>query len=273
MSALFMLIFFVAIIFFIIGLISPRASLFYIKAREKRTRKLSAKIYGIVVVAAFVCFIAVPTGDSTDSSEKSSATAVSKTESSSIKDTANESTSSGNEEVTTRAYSAVLKPGYYEIGTDIPAGTYSFEIASGNGNVIDIDSEVNLVMGTGSDSMYTKAYKNAELSDGSTLTLSGCSIKVSTKAGEMPLQTRDNSTAKAATLSPGKYTVGTDFQPGYYDITLALGSGNAICQDNGLNAIFSTDSTYGVREYKNVPFEEGYKLDIESVTVKLTPSK
>ena len=171
-----------------------------------------------------------------------------------------------------KSFSATLLPGYYEIGVDIPAGIYNFDIASGKGNVTDINDDVNLVMGNDSDAMYQKSYKNAELADGSTLFVQQCSIKVlSSNAGE--IKKRDNSSAKAVTLSSGKYTAGRDFKIGYYDITLVSGSGNVVCQDNELNAIFSTDKDFGVATYKNVPFKDGYKLDVEGAKIKLTPSK
>lgn len=171
-----------------------------------------------------------------------------------------------------KAFSATLLPGYYEVGVDIPAGTYNFDIASGSGNVTDINDGVNLIMGTGSNDMYQKSYKNAELTNGSTLFLQQCSIKVAS-ANVGTTQKRDNSSAKAATFSSGKYTVGKDFQSGYYDITLASGSGNVICMDNELNAIFTKDKSLGVTTYKNVPFKDGYKLQVEGAKVNLTPSK
>lgn len=172
-----------------------------------------------------------------------------------------------------KAYSATLLSGYYEIGVDIPAGTYDFAIVSGSGNVMTTSGEVNLIMGKQSDDMYQKTYKNAELNSGDTLFIQQCSIKISSQETDASLQKRINSSAKGISLSSGKYTAGKDFQPGYYDITLISGSGNVMCDDNELNAIFSNDNTFGVKEYKNVPFESGYKLDIEGPKVKLTPSK
>lgn len=172
-----------------------------------------------------------------------------------------------------KTFSATLLPGYYEIGVDIPAGTYDFDIASGKGNVTDIEDGINLIMGNDSkNDMYQKSYKNAELTNGSTLFLQQCSIKV-TSSDAGTTQKRDNSTAKAVTFSSGKYTVGKDFQPGYYDITLVSGSGNVICMENQLNSIFSNNKGLGVTAYKNVPFKDGYKLDVEGAKVSLTPSK
>lgn len=173
----------------------------------------------------------------------------------------------------TKAFNATLEPGYYEIGVDIPAGTYDFEIVSGNGNVTTTSGSVNLIMGKQSGDMYQKTYKNAELNAGDSLFVQQCSIKIDTKAADMQIRKRDNSTAKEVNLSSGKYTAGKDFKAGYYDITLVSGSGNVICQDNELNAILGTEDQLGVKTYKNVPFKDGNKLDIEGPKVKLTPSK
>jgi hypothetical protein len=164
-----------------------------------------------------------------------------------------------------------LEAGYYEIGIDIPAGTYDFELVSGSGNVFDIGDSVNLMMGKGEN--FQQSYKNAELKDGNTLVLSQCSIKISSKAVNASLKKRDNTSAKEIVLSSGKYTAGKDFQPGYYDITLVSGSGNVICEDNQLNAMIGSDTSMFVKGYKNVPFKDGNKLDIEGPKVKLTPSK
>lgn len=174
---------------------------------------------------------------------------------------------------TTKVYSSTLLPGFYEVGTDIPAGTYDFKIASGSGNVTSDDGSINLIMGNGDDSMYQKSYKNAELTDGMTLSISQCSIKVSSKEASTEVKKRDNSSAKEFSAASGKYKAGKDFKAGYYDIKLTGGSGNVICTDNGLNAIMSTDSTMGVTEYKNVKFSDGNTLDLEGANVKLIPSK
>ena len=170
-----------------------------------------------------------------------------------------------------KAYASTLEAGYYEIGIDIPAGTYDFELVSGSGNVFDIGDSVNLMMGKGEN--FQQSYKNAELKDGNTLVLSQCSIKISSKAVNASLKKRDNTSAKEIVLSSGKYTAGKDFQPGYYDITLVSGSGNVICEDNQLNAMIGSDTSMFVKGYKNVPFKDGNKLEIEGPKVKLTPSK
>lgn len=245
-----------------------------IEETQKKKKKWPWVVGAIVVIGIIGAAMGGGNNDGVKTSNSgavssNSSTSVSATAASTADTTASTISSSEAEKNT---YSATLLPGYYEIGTDIPAGTYDFEIASGNGNVTDMNDGVNLIMGKQSDDMYQKSYQNAELSDGATLFVQQCSIKVSSSdAGETTA--RDNSSAKEISVASGKYTSGKDFQPGYYDITLDSGSGNVICLDNQLNAIFSEDSAFGVKEYKNVPFKSGSKLDVEGPKVTLTPSK
>lgn len=264
---------FVAFVMFIIAMIKPDKVVFWSK---KKGRGMGC----LYLVAGIVfCIIAGNSGTkgatTTAAGNAGTSSAQSVQANSTTKaSTAQSSAAPSSAAPTTQSYSATLLPGFYEIGTDIPAGTYDFEIASGKGNVTDANDDVNLIMGKDSDSMYQKSYKNAALTDGATLTLSQCSIKISSKDASMPLKKRDNSTAKDfAISSSGKYKAGKDFQPGYYDIKLKSGSGNVICEDNELNAIFSTDSSLGVTEYKNVKFEDGNTLDVEGPGLQLTPSK
>ena len=267
----------VAILFFILALIKPEKFIFW----KKKTRG-SAFLYLIVsIVFIIIASTNSPstTSTSTPSSatnEKTSSVQTSETGTSSAvasKAIASSAAPVSSETTATKAFSTTLLPGYYEIGVDIPSGTYNFEIATGNGNVTDVNDGINLIMGKGSDDMYQKSYKNAELADGSTLFLSQCSIKVSSQnAGAVTA--RDNSGAKAFNItSSGKYSAGKDFQPGYYDIELVSGQGNVMCTENQLNAIFSKDASFGVTKYKNVKFESGNILQVEGTKIKLTPSK
>lgn len=278
MSGFFGFLAFAAFVFFILGLIKPQKFIFWGKRKRGST---------FLYLVAFVVFLIVSvstspgagatptsvssaTGESASSSQVSEQPASSKAASEKVPASAAPVSSKAP---ATKEFSVTLLPGYYEIGADLPSGTYDFDIVTGNGNVSDINDGVNLIMGKNSDDMYQKSYKNAELTDGSTLVLSQCSIKVSTKnAGAV--KARDNSSAKAFNItSSGKYAAGRDFQPGYYDIELVSGQGNVICMENQLNAIFSKDASLGVTEYKNVKFESGNTLQIEGPKLKLTPSK
>ena len=248
---------------------------------DKETEKSKKKKWPWIVGALAILIIAgainggINKSTSTVPNESKQAESTQQKEESTLQEAADTSSKEGtsSKAETKKSYTVTLKPGYYEIGIDVPTGTYNFDIKSGNGNVTTTSGEVNLIMGEQSNDLYLKTYKNAELKSGDTLFVQQCSIKISSKSADTAVKGRDNSSAQAISLSAGKYTAGTDFQPGHYDIALVSGDGNVICSDNGLNAIFSKDSSVGVKEYKNVPFESGYKLDVEGAKVKLNPSK
>lgn len=257
---------------FIVGLIKPDWVVFWTK---KKSRGAACLYLAAVLLFAIISGMSgespktpmTPTGSSPAASSEFLT-------SSPPSSTAQSSAAPSSSTPATKAYTATLLPGYYEVGTDIPAGTYDFEIASGRGNVVDIDDGINLIMGNSSEEMYQKGYKNAKLTEGSTLMLSQCSIKISSQNASTNLKKRDNSSAQAFNItSSGNYEAGKDFQPGYYDIELASGSGNVICPENELNAVMSKDSSFGVTVYKNVKFENGYTLDVEGPKLRLTPSK
>lgn len=266
MSGFFGFLAFLAFVAFIVGMVKPEFVVFWGKKKTRGIACLYLVAVAIFGIIAGSLYGGTPQATTSADTSASSAAPVS---ASSSQAPSSQAPSSVEQQ---QPYSATLLPGYYEIGVDIPAGTYNFDIADGKGNVTDINDDVNLIMGNDSDDMYVKSYKNAKLTDGNTLFVQQCSINVSSSnAGKT--KKRNNSSAKAVTLSSGKYTAGKDFQTGYYDITLVSGSGNVICNGNELNAIFSTDKELGVTTYKNVPFKDGNELDVESVQIKLTPSE
>ncbi|MCK9575653.1 MAG: hypothetical protein M0R51_06810 [Clostridia bacterium] len=241
--------------------------------KETEATKKKKKWPWVVGAIAIVIIIGIIGGNSGDKSNTQTSVPNNQSAKTDSVGGKTENTKTSSKSDTKKSYKVTLKPGYYEVGIDIPAGTYDFEIKAGNGNVTTTSGSVNLIMGEQSDDMYQKSYKNAELSAGDTLFVQQCTIKVGSKSADTAIKGRDNSSAQEISLAAGKYTAGTDFQPGYYNITLTSGSGNVICEDNQLNAIMSKDSSVGVKEYKNVPFKSGYKLDVESAKIKLTPSK
>lgn len=266
MAGFFYFLAFAAFAAFIVGLVKPQIMVFWGK---KKTRG-AACLYLIAMIVFLI--IAGSNSNNAPTSANAKVGSSSATSSAALSSASTAKSAPTSSAAATKAYSATLEPGYYEIGVDIPAGTYDFEIASGNGNVTTTSGNVNLVMGKKSDDMYQKTYKNAELSANDTLFIQQCSIKIDSKAADMNIKKRDNSKAQEISLSAGNYTAGKDFKAGYYDITLVSGSGNVICEDNELNAIFGTEEQLGVKTYKNVPFKDGNKLQIEQVKVKLTPS-
>lgn len=73
-----------------------------------------------------------------------------------------------------------LSSGNYVAGTDFPTGTYDIILVSGSGNVSSsnmYEGGLNEVMGTGDD-MYIQEFKNATFEDGTTVDLSGVTVKL-----------------------------------------------------------------------------------------------
>lgn len=182
------------------------------------------------------------------------------------------------EETKTIKYETELESGNYTVGVDIPSGSYNIEVVKGNGNVISDDGNINLMMGTDSDDMYIKNYKNAKLKDGLILAVSAVKIKITSDAasGEA-LEERKQDITEEVTLDSGNYVAGEDFAAGTYNIEVVKGNGNVSSDnmfDGGLNSIMGTDSDdMYEKEYKNVSLPEGISLSVEGVTVKLVPSK
>ena len=177
-----------------------------------------------------------------------------------------------------KAYSAKLSSGHYTSGIDFPAGTYTITASKGHGNVYSsnsIDGGLNEIMGTGKDD--TSEFKDAELPAGEILSISDVTVKIKSDAADVDsVVSRDNPVKKQVTLSSGNYIAGTDFEAGTYIIKATDGTGNVYSDstDRGINAIMSTksDESY-IKEFKNVLLDEGTKLTISDVTVRLTPSK
>lgn len=94
-------------------------------------------------------------------------------------DAANESTmearkNSATEEIT-------LTDGNFISGTDFVAGTYDIIAVSGSGNVSSdnlFDNGINAIMAPEADNLHETQYKNIELPEGVTLTVSGVEIKL-----------------------------------------------------------------------------------------------
>ena len=90
-------------------------------------------------------------------------------------------TSSLSKRTNTAKQSVELTSGNYVVGTDLPAGTYDVEAVSGNGNVSSdnmYDGGLNEILGDGSDGFSISKFKNANLEEGVTLTISGVTVKL-----------------------------------------------------------------------------------------------
>jgi Ni,Fe-hydrogenase I large subunit len=74
-----------------------------------------------------------------------------------------------------------LQSGNYIAGTDFTAGTYNIVATKGSGNVSTsnmFDGGLNEIMGTAADGFSIKEFKNADLSEGVELSISGVSVRL-----------------------------------------------------------------------------------------------
>lgn len=192
-------------------------------------------------------------------------------------------------------YDCVLGYGEYEIGAQIPEGTYEVELVSGEGSMQQDDPE---------NSIYYYSYFSEEESDtdaGDYLDdvrlYTGGHLKIDTglvvqfhseNAQTEQMQLEENPLTEQVTLKAGNtYTAGTDFPAGWYDVTEASGVdwaelrykiylGNLYDEEyENLNYenyglwFYDTD---GSESYRNAVFPEGTELEVVDGDLILTPS-
>ena len=192
-------------------------------------------------------------------------------------------------------YDCVLGYGEYEIGAQIPEGTYEVELVSGEGSMQQDDPE---------NSIYYYSYFSEDESDtdaGDYLDdvrlYTGGHLKIDTglvvqfhseNAQTEQMQLEENPLTEQVTLKAGNtYTAGTDFPAGWYDVTEASGVdwaelhykiylGDLYDKENEtLNYenyglwFYDTD---GSESYRNAVFPEGTELEVVDGDLILTPS-
>ena len=192
-------------------------------------------------------------------------------------------------------YECVLGYGEYEIGAQIPEGTYEVELVSGEGSMQQDDPE---------NSIYYYSYFSEDESDtdaGDYLDdvrlYTGGHLKIDTglvvqfhseNAQTEQMQLEENPLTEQVTLKAGNtYTAGTDFPAGWYDVTEASGVdwaelrykiylGNLYDEEyENLNYenyglwFYDTD---GSESYRNAVFPEGTELEVVDGDLILTPS-
>lgn len=186
------------------------------------------------------------------------------------------------EEPETEPFETNLTAGYYTVGVDIPAGTYTFTAVGGRGNVNSSNmysGGLNEIMAAQSDEYSISEFKNAKMEKGVTLNLSGTiELKISCDSASVSeMEERNNPLTEEVQLGSGNYVAGTDFPAGEYDVVAVDGTGNVSSSNmynGGLNDIFSTATDgYSISEFKNAQMEEGVELSVSSCTIKLVPSK
>lgn len=222
-------------------------------------------VFGVLLVVGVIASIFGGDEDDTNKESKSTKATTEKV---------TEATTEKKVELT--HFSKTFSPGYYTAGYDFPAGTYNLKATFGGGNVISEGAGLNLIMGLKSDDMYTKTYNNASFSNGDVVQIAS-TLKLkfkTTEKVEKKSLSKYGQKGKKKILSPGKYLVGKDIKEGIYDISLVSGSGNVISDDGVLNEIMgSGDTSMYVKEFMHAPLQDGTTVEIDGVTVKITPSK
>ncbi len=196
--------------------------------------------------------------------------------------------SNTTEEITTEeakleSFETELTAGHYEVGVDIPQGTYNITCISGQGNVSSsnmFSGGLNEVMNVDtSDGFSIDTFNNAKFSNGDELTVSSTAvIKITSEAADTSSLGSRSPLGVEIELSSGNFVAGTDFESGVYDITCITGQGN-VYSDNilegGLNEVMNVDTSDGfsISLFKNARFESGTQLTISGCTIKLIPSK
>lgn len=267
MTTVFSLLAVAALVVFIIGMVKPQLVVFWSK---KKSRGMAC-LYLVVMVMCFF-FVGATSSVANVSSTNSNS---SSTVSTSTKPNKTISKASSAAPATVKV-NETLSSGFYTVGTDIPSGTYNFKAVKGGGNVTTEDGSINEIMGVkGKGSEYTPTFNNADLEDGTVLSISSVTLQItSDDANGSTLAKRSQNIKKSFKFSAGNYKSGKDFPTGTYDIAAVSGSGNVTTDDGSLNAIMGTsgDDMYE-KSYSNVDLSDGKTLQITGVTVSLTPSK
>ena len=181
----------------------------------------------------------------------------------------------------TISFEQEFSSGNYTAGIDFPAGKYDIVAVSGGGNVSSsnaFDGGINAVMGTEDKNelmdMYEQEYSNIDLPDGTTLSISGVTVRLTCDAASgAPLTPRNQ-------VITENFVAGEDFPAGVYNIVAVSGAGN-VSSDNmfngGLNAMMGTEEENQImdmyeQEYKNIDLPDGTTLTISGVQIQLVPS-
>ena len=185
----------------------------------------------------------------------------------------------------TISFEQEFSSGNYTAGIDFPAGKYDIVAVSGGGNVSSSDGGINAVMGTEDKNelmdMYEQEYKNIDLPDGTTLTISGVTVRLTSDAASGdPLTPRNQEITETVDLGNGNFVAGEDFPAGVYNIVAVSGGGNVSSSnlyEGGINAILGTEDQNEImdmyeQEYKNIDLPEGTTLTISGVQIQLVPS-
>ncbi len=170
-------------------------------------------------------------------------------------------------------YKTTLANGFYTAGIDFPAGEYDVKIISQNAEVTFYDKSGNS-MKAYSYNPETKLHEFINLSDDCYIKVINGSVELSsTNISGVPQQPRNQKIKKSYKLQSGTFLSGKDFSPGTYDITAMGKKVSGTFSTNEPKKEIRASMNARNQTYKNIYLSKGMQLKLETLSVKLTPSK
>ena len=178
-------------------------------------------------------------------------------------------------------YSKTLAPGDYQVGVHIPEGTYSVQMSEDIDADFIVSDDINRIhydRNLQADDGITKVrFRNVYLFTGATIKIENAdgAILVSENAHMNSMNQVEPNIAKETFTIENDSLAGIEFPEGTYDITLTPGEGNY-----GGVLKSSYDVQQNIRTvdgnpfvYKNCELPKGTNLDLDNVSILLTPSE
>ena len=180
-------------------------------------------------------------------------------------------------------YEADLTAGIYKGGVHLPQGTYTLTCKSGSGQVELTDSKNNIWV----QYNFGDDYDNTEEEVSDFEVFPGCYVIVedtlelhmTAENAQMNLTAIANPLTESKTVSD-KFTVGKDVPAGVYDVKCVEGFGIfdydvtvSAGYENYMGMLIGNEESVFPQELKNIVLIDGTEVDLEGLTVELTPSE
>lgn len=180
-------------------------------------------------------------------------------------------------------YETDLTAGIYKGGVHIPQGTYILTCKSGSGQVELTDSKNNIWV----QYNFGDDYDNTEEEVSDFEVFPGCYVIVedtlelhmTAENAQMNLTAIANPLTESKTVSD-KFTVGKDVPAGVYDVKCVEGFGIfdydvtvSAGYENYMGMLIGNEESGFPQELKNIVLIDGTEVDLEGLTVELTPSE
>lgn len=180
-------------------------------------------------------------------------------------------------------YEADLTAGIYKGGVHLPQGTYTLTCKSGSGQVELTDSKNNIWV----QYNFGDDYDNTEEEVSDFEVFPGCYVIVedtlelhmTAENSQMNLTAIANPLTESKIVSD-KFTVGKDVPAGVYDVKCVEGFGIfdydvtvSAGYENYMGMLIGNEESGFPQELKNIVLIDGTEVDLEGLTVELTPSE